>query len=93
MLLLHAQKVNLLTCVLCRKLYKLTKTFGGSAGIETAPVPLAVAEEGKSKVVAFQAYLPLIAAICNSGLRERHWSAIAEVVGFEIKRDEVSASQ
>jgi hypothetical protein len=52
-------------------------------------MPLGVAEEGKAKVASFQAYLPLIAAICNNGLRERHWVAIADVVGFEIKKDEV----
>ena len=39
----------------------------------------------------FQEYLPLISAICNPGLRERHWAQMAEVVGFEIKRDEVTS--
>lgn len=38
-----------------------------------------------------QEHLPLIAAICNPGLRERHWEALAEVVGFEVKRDEVTS--
>lgn len=74
----------------CRKLFKLTKVFGGGAGGEPRELPLAVAEEGKAKVVAFQAYLPLISAVCNPGLRERHWEALAELVGFTIKRDEVS---
>lgn len=72
-----------------RKLYKLTKVFSGAGGIESKEAPLAVAEEGKAKVVAFQANLPLIAAICNPGMRERHWGVVAEVMGFEIKRDEV----
>ena len=75
-----------------RKLFKLTKVFAGGAGGETRELPLAVAEEGKAKVVAFQAYLPLIAAVCNPGLRERHWEALAELVGFQIKQDEVSCS-
>lgn len=73
-----------------RKLFKLTKTFGGGTSGEAKPQPLAVAEEGKAKVTAFQSYTPLINAVCNQGLRERHWTAIAEVVGFEIKQDEVS---
>ena len=38
-----------------------------------------------------QEHLPLIAAICNPGLRERHWTALADLVGFEIKRDEVTS--
>ena len=70
-----------------RRLYKLTKLFGA----EAKAVPLAIAEEGKNKVVVFQGYLPLISAICNPGLRERHWQQMAEVVGFEIKRDEVTS--
>ena len=38
-----------------------------------------------------QEHLPLITAICNKGLRERHWQAIAEVAGFEVTRDEVTS--
>jgi len=76
-------------CHAHRKLFKLTKVFAGGASGDTRELPLAVAEEGKAKVVSFQAYLPLIAAVCNSGLRERHWEALAELVGFTIKQDEV----
>lgn len=76
-------------CVLPCRLYKLTKFFSGqSGGLELAG-PLMVAEDGKNKVQSFQDNLPLITAICNPGLRERHWGVLAEVVGFEIKRDEV----
>lgn len=38
-----------------------------------------------------QEHLPLITAICNPGLRDRHWASLAEVVGFEIRRDEVTS--
>eukprot|EP00878_Enallax_costatus_P013463 GHUV01014078.1.p1 GENE.GHUV01014078.1~~GHUV01014078.1.p1 ORF type:complete len:1340 (+),score=424.03 GHUV01014078.1:252-4271(+) len=74
-----------------RKLFKLTKTFGGGTTGEAKQQPLAVAEEGRAKITAFQGYIPLINAVCNQGLRERHWAAIAEVVGFEIKQDEVTS--
>jgi dynein heavy chain len=84
---IEAHWVNLNTC---RKLFKLTKVFAGGANAEARELPLAVAEEGQAKVVAFQAYLPLISAVCNPGLRERHWEALAELVGFTIKHDEVS---
>lgn len=57
-----------------RRLYKLTKFFSGASGGELRSAPLAVAEEGKHKVESFQENLPLIAAICNPGLRDRHWA-------------------
>ena len=65
--------------------------FSGGGGGEVREGPLAVAEEGKAKVASFQEHLPLITAICNPGLRERHWVALAEIVGFEVKRDEVTS--
>ena len=58
---------------LLRRLYKLTKYFSGQSGAEARSGPLAVAEEGRAKVAAFQEHLPLITAICNPGFRERHW--------------------
>lgn len=41
---------------------------------------------------ALSPQVPLLAAICNPGLRDRHWEAIADVAGFEIRKDEVSAA-
>eukprot|EP00967_Tisochrysis_lutea_P098317 scaffold145100_cov14-Tisochrysis_lutea.AAC.1 len=75
----------------CRKLFKSTKYFSGAGGGELRSAPLAVAEEGKHKVQSFLEHLPLINAICNPGLQERHWVALADIVGFEIKRDEVTS--
>lgn len=51
-------------------------------GGEMRPAPLAVAEEGRHKVEGFQEHLPLIAAICNPGLRERHWMVRAGCAGW-----------
>ncbi|MEW5311652.1 MAG: hypothetical protein WDW38_003348 [Sanguina aurantia] len=63
----------------------------GAGGGEVREGPLAMAEEGKARVAAFQEHMPLIGAICNAGLRDRHWGALADIVGFEIKRDEVTS--
>ncbi|KAF6266164.1 dynein heavy chain 9 [Scenedesmus sp. NREL 46B-D3] len=88
---LSPEQVEAETADAYRKLFKLTKVFSAGAAGEARELPLAVAEEGRAKVSAFQAYTPLIAAVCNPGLRERHWTALAEVVGFEIKQDEVTS--
>jgi len=74
-----------------RKLYKLTKTFAGVGGGEPRDIPQAVAEEAKNRVQAFQQYLPLIAAICNQGMRDRHWEALEKVTGFEVRPDEFTS--
>lgn len=53
--------------------------------------PSKVAEECKAKITAFQELLPLINAICNQGLHERHWEKIATVAGFDVRPDEVTS--
>lgn len=60
----------------------------------TEPVmeaPAKIAEECKAKITGFQELLPLITAICNAGLHERHWEQIATVVGFDVRPDEVTS--
>ena len=44
-----------------------------------------VAEAGRQKAEKFREYFPLIANLCNPGLRPRHWKALTEALGFEIK--------
>ena len=53
--------------------------------------PAKIAEECKAKIVGFQELLPLIIAICNGGLHQRHWEQIATVVGFDVRPDEVTS--
>eukprot|EP00803_Ostreobium_quekettii_P008972 evm.model.scf_437EXC.9 EVM.evm.TU.scf_437EXC.9 scf_437EXC:49472-57192(-) len=74
-----------------RKIYKLSKLFGGAATGTVVEAPLMVAREVQSKISSFNGHLPLIQALCNQGLRDRHWEVLMEVVGFEVKRDEVTS--
>lgn len=61
---------------------------GGSNG-GPWEVPAGVVREAQGKVARFSTYLPLVAAVCNPGLQERHLAAMSEVAGLDIKRDEV----
>ncbi|CAJ1429265.1 unnamed protein product [Effrenium voratum] len=51
------------------------------------PIPAGVAKKIKKDLDAFKQHLPLIHALCNPGLRPRHWDEISEVVGFSMERD------
>lgn len=74
-----------------RKLYKLQKMFAGAGGAEQLPQPLEVANVVMARIEGFKEHLPLIMAICNPGLRDRHWAKIADIVGLEIKPDAVTS--
>lgn len=62
-----------------RKMVKMIKVFSGSAGGPALDAPSGVAREIEAKIKGFQEHLPLIQAICNKGLRARHWEALGEV--------------
>ena len=64
------------------------QTFATDPAMEA---PGKVAEECKAKITSFQELLPLMTAICNAGLHDRHWEQIAAVVGFDVKPDEVTS--
>ena len=74
-----------------RRMYKLCKVFGGSAGGPELEKPLLAANTTIDKIKKFQENLPLMSAICNEGLRARHWAKLSEIVGFEIKKDETTS--
>ncbi|KAJ3238670.1 Dynein heavy chain 3, axonemal [Chytriomyces hyalinus] len=65
-----------------RNMFKLVKVFNDQ------PVPKKVAEQIKNKLEKFKVHLPLISVLRNPGLRERHWAAMAEIVGQNIYPDE-----
>jgi dynein heavy chain len=63
---------------------------GGGGGARDAPA--AVVREAQAKAAKLWQYLPLVAAVCNPGLQERHLAAMSEVAGLEIRRDEVGGA-
>lgn len=62
-----------------RILFKLSKAFS-----EKAPNPAKISAEVKEKVEDFKNYLPLVTALRNPGLRDRHWEKISEVCGIPL---------
>lgn len=48
----------------------------------------AIAEEVLGWVEEFKPYLPLIQALRNPGMRERHWQSLSTKLGFEVRVDE-----
>ena len=71
-----------------RTVYKLVRLFSGAVGGVEYPAPLSVAHKTKDKLERFKQHLPLISAICNKGLRERHWEKMSDIVGFELRLDD-----
>lgn len=50
--------------------------------------PHKVAESVKQRIEDFQENMPLISALRNPGLRDRHWKRISDVLGFTIQADD-----
>lgn len=49
--------------------------------------PLEVAEAVRQQLQSFQQHVPLITALRNPGLRDRHWDKISAAVGCPVKAD------
>jgi dynein heavy chain len=79
---LHAESVEESVGNMWRTFFKLIKTFNDQ------PVPKKVAEQVKNKLDKFKLHLPLISILRNPGLRDRHWKAMAEIVGQPIAPDD-----
>ncbi|CAD7963334.1 unnamed protein product [Amoebophrya sp. A120] len=63
-------------------LFKATKAF--TARGEDYKGVLAITEQIKEELADFQQYVPLIVAMRNEGMKERHWTQISELVGVTI---------
>ena len=44
-----------------------------------------IAEQVKGEVETFKPLVPLALALRTEGMKDRHWEAISEKVGFEVK--------
>lgn len=67
-----------------RTLYKLGKNL---VGLDN---PLKVVAHVKEKLDEFKSHLPLILAMLNPGMRERHWKMLTEKVGHSVQPNEMS---
>lgn len=65
-----------------RTAFKLSKQFAQKKG------PLKTANMLKGKIDKFKGDLPLVLALCNQGMRERHWEEVSDLTGYDIKPDE-----
>ena len=51
------------------------------------PDCLAVAKTIRQQIETFRPHMPLIAALRNPGMRQRHWDALTAELGFELHPD------
>ncbi|XP_073998137.1 dynein axonemal heavy chain 3-like isoform X3 [Rhodnius prolixus] len=75
---LNAEEIKETVESMWRNLYKLARTFYNVPGSKR------VAETVRGKVDKFRQYIPVLEAICNPGLKERHWREISEIVGIDL---------
>ncbi|KAK3779700.1 hypothetical protein RRG08_013655 [Elysia crispata] len=65
---------------LWRTAYKLTKVFGHP----DFKGPMRASATIKAKLEKFKINMPLISALCNPGIKDRHWEMMSEKVGMDI---------
>ncbi|KNE71129.1 hypothetical protein AMAG_15798 [Allomyces macrogynus ATCC 38327] len=83
LLQLDAEKVENDATTMWRNVYKILNQF-------EAPEPSTMAQKVKEELEQFKVHIPMIRVLCNPGLRERHWHAISEVVGYKFAPDETT---
>ena len=49
--------------------------------------PFQVAHKIKAELDHFKTKLPILVALCNDGLKDRHWEKISSLVGFTLEPD------
>ncbi|KAJ8727857.1 hypothetical protein PYW08_016242 [Mythimna loreyi] len=59
-------------------LYKLGKQLYEYPGAKR------IADMVRNKLEKFKVLLPVLCAICNKGMRERHWAKISDLIGAEV---------
>lgn len=67
-----------------RNAFKSVKYFDGQGNSELK----ALANEIKVTSEGFKSYVPLIQALRQQGMRERHWNAVSQDLGFDVQPKE-----
>ncbi|TPX58491.1 hypothetical protein PhCBS80983_g03079 [Powellomyces hirtus] len=78
---LNAEEVEKNLMNAWRTMFKSVKTFKSQPGC------LAVAMQMKDEMDDFKPNLPLIQALRNPGMRDRHWERLSEELGIKIRPD------
>ncbi|PVD24893.1 hypothetical protein C0Q70_15383 [Pomacea canaliculata] len=71
---------------LWRVAYKLTKVFAHP----DYKGPMRASATIKTKLEKFKINMPLINALCNPGIKQRHWNMMSEKVGFNMAPSEAT---
>lgn len=82
LLKLNAEQAEETVTTMWRTLYTLNMAF------ENNPAIGALVTHIQQEIEQLKVHLPLMRALCNPGMRERHWIAISEVTGVQIIPDE-----
>lgn len=67
---LNSEEIEAEVGEMWRTMYKLSKVFVDQPG------PRHIANSVKSKVDKFKSNMPILATICNPGIRKRHWEQV-----------------
>ena len=70
-----------------RLAYKAQKTWADM------PSALALCTSMKDQIGNFKPNVRMVTVLCNGGLRDRHWDAFSDIVGFSIKPSEKTSLQ
>ena len=63
-----------------RTMFKLVKTFAGKEGLGE------ISQTVKDEIEAFMPVMPLVTALRNPGMRERHWEELTRNTGKELNK-------
>ncbi|KAL7748727.1 hypothetical protein RI367_005881 [Sorochytrium milnesiophthora] len=79
---LDAEQVENDVMNMWRSVYKVLGSFEG------APAPKSLAEKTKEELEQFRVHIPMVRVLCNPGMRERHWNAMSDIIGYGLHPDE-----
>ncbi|KAJ3192416.1 Dynein heavy chain 7, axonemal [Irineochytrium annulatum] len=82
---LDAEQIEAEVDSLKREMYRVLGT------LVQAAAPQNIAKQVKEKIDEFTLNIPIIRVLCNPGMRDRHWSKLSAIAGFEIKPDGTSS--
>uniref|UniRef100_K3W7Q8 Uncharacterized protein n=1 Tax=Globisporangium ultimum (strain ATCC 200006 / CBS 805.95 / DAOM BR144) TaxID=431595 RepID=K3W7Q8_GLOUD len=81
---INAEEVEKLVETYSMSIQKAFKFFSNSGNEACTKI----AEIVKEQIFVFKPYVPLIVALRNPGMRQRHWADLSKSIGFDLEIDE-----